>query len=85
MEVLGGVEVWLDAFLTPALNARHWSASRSGRFSPRERALCTHWVGGRVDPRVGLDAAMVNRKVTVPAGNRTSVVQPALSYPCPFL
>jgi hypothetical protein len=27
-----------------------------GRFVPRERATGTHWIGGRVGPRAGLDA-----------------------------
>jgi hypothetical protein len=33
-----------------------WLASRPGRFIKGERAPCTHWIGGRVEPRVGLDA-----------------------------
>jgi hypothetical protein len=32
-----------------------WSASRLGRFTPTERAPDTHWVGGWVGPRAGLD------------------------------
>jgi hypothetical protein len=32
-----------------------WSASRAGRFTPREGAPGTHWVGGWVDPRAGLE------------------------------
>jgi len=33
-----------------------WSASCLGRFTPRERAPDTHWIGGWVGHRAGLDA-----------------------------
>jgi hypothetical protein len=38
-----------------------WSDSRPVRFTPRERAACTHWIGGWVGPRVGLDAVEENK------------------------
>jgi len=31
--------------LTSALDGGEWSASRPGRFTPRERAADTHWIG----------------------------------------
>jgi len=31
--------------LTSALDGGEWSASCPGRFTPRERAHCTHWRG----------------------------------------
>jgi hypothetical protein len=37
-------------FLTWALGGGAWSASRPCRFAPG-----THWIGGWVGPRVGLD------------------------------
>jgi hypothetical protein len=37
--------------LTSALDGGEWSASRPGRFTPRERASGTHWIGGWVGPR----------------------------------
>jgi len=40
--------------LTSALDGGEWSASLPGRFTPRERAPCTHWIGGWVGPRTGL-------------------------------
>jgi len=46
----------MKAFLTSALDGGEWSASRPGRFTHRERVLDTHWIGGLVGPRVGLDA-----------------------------
>jgi hypothetical protein len=47
--------------LTSALDGDEWSASRLGRFTPKERAPGTHWVGGWVGPRAVLDA-VVKRK-----------------------
>jgi hypothetical protein len=65
-------------FLTLALDGGEWSASRPGRFTPRERAPCTHWVGGWVGPRAILDA-VVKRKFpsTLRESNpSTPIVQP---------
>jgi hypothetical protein len=38
-----------------ALARGEWSVSRPSRITPGERALSTHWIGGWVDPRAGLD------------------------------
>jgi hypothetical protein len=38
-----------------ALVGSEWSASRPGCFTPGERAPGTHWIGGWVDPRDGLN------------------------------
>jgi hypothetical protein len=51
--------------LTSALDGGEWSASRPGRFTPRERAPSTHWLGGWVGPRAILDAE-VKRKIPSP-------------------
>jgi hypothetical protein len=48
--------------LTSALDGGEWSATRPGRVIPRERNPGEQWIGGRVEPRVGLDA-LVKRKV----------------------
>jgi hypothetical protein len=48
--------------LTSALGGGDWSASHPGRFTLSERAPGTHWIGGWVGPRVGLDA-VVKRKL----------------------
>jgi hypothetical protein len=42
-------------FLTSALVGGEWSASRLDRFTPEEIARGTHWIGGMVNPRAGLD------------------------------
>jgi hypothetical protein len=68
MKEYGVVEVQFDAFLTSALDGGEWSASHPGRFTPRERAPGTHWIGGWMGPRAGLDA-VVNRKIPSPCRN----------------
>jgi hypothetical protein len=41
--------------LALALIGGEWPASCPGHFTPEERALSTHWIGGWVSPRTGLD------------------------------
>jgi hypothetical protein len=41
--------------LTSGLEGVEWSASPSARFTSGEKARSTHWLGGWVDPRAGLD------------------------------
>jgi hypothetical protein len=53
MKAYGGMDVQIHIFLTSALFGGEWSASRLGRFTPKERARGTHWIGGWVDPRAG--------------------------------
>jgi hypothetical protein len=62
---IGGVEVSSTHSLTSALDGGEWSASRRGRFTSRERAPGTHWIGGWVGPRAVLDA-VVKRKIPSP-------------------
>jgi hypothetical protein len=73
-----GVEVYLQAFLTSALDGGEWSASPPGHFNPRERAPGTHWIGGWVGPRAVLDT-VVKKKIPSPrreSNPRTPIVQP---------
>jgi hypothetical protein len=42
-----------------------WSASRTGRFTPRERVPGTPWTGGWVGPRAGLDAVEKGKNVKI--------------------
>jgi hypothetical protein len=53
-------------FLVSELDGGEWSASRSGRFTPGERAPRTYWTGGWVDPRVGLDAVEERKILLLP-------------------
>jgi hypothetical protein len=41
--------------LTSALAGSEWSASRPGHFIPQEIAPGTHWIGGWLGHRDGLD------------------------------
>jgi hypothetical protein len=41
--------------VTATLNGDVWSASRPVRFTHKVRAPGTHWTGGWVGPRAGLD------------------------------
>jgi hypothetical protein len=56
------------------------SASRPGRFTPRERARGTHWIGGWVGSGAVLDM-VVKRKILSPRREskpRTPIVQPVV-------
>jgi hypothetical protein len=50
-------------FLTSTLDVSEWSCSRPCRFTPRERGPSTHWIGGWVGPRAGLDALEKKKKI----------------------
>jgi hypothetical protein len=71
------MEVQHHSFLTSALDGGEWSATRPSRFTPRERAPGSHWIGGWVSPRAVLDA-VVKRKIPSPrreSNPRTPIVQ----------
>jgi hypothetical protein len=55
MKAYGGVNVEIHIFLTSVPAGGEWSASRPDRLPPGEKAPGTHWIGGWVDPRAGLD------------------------------
>jgi hypothetical protein len=55
MKAYVGLDVQTHVFLTSALVGGEWSVSRPGSFTPREKAPGTHWLGGWVEPRAGLD------------------------------
>jgi hypothetical protein len=64
--------------LTSALDGGEWSTSRPDRFTSRERAPDTHWIGGWVDPTAVLDE-VIRRKIPNPrreSNPRTPIVQP---------
>jgi hypothetical protein len=52
------------------------AASRPGRFTPGERAPVTHWIGGWLDPRDGLDDVEKSLDLTGTRNLTSSVVQP---------
>jgi hypothetical protein len=51
--------------LTLALDGGDSSASQPGRFTSAEKASGTHWIGGWVGPKAGLDA-VEQRKIYCP-------------------
>jgi hypothetical protein len=70
-----GERRYSSTILTSVLDGGEWSASHPSRFISSERAPGTHWIGGWVGPRDGLDV-VEKRKTSSPAGNRTPAVQP---------
>jgi hypothetical protein len=55
--------------LTSALDGGEWSASYPGSYTPGERTPGTHWTGGWVGPRAGLDTVS---KRKIPSSRRES-------------
>jgi hypothetical protein len=81
-DVLGEWKYSTTHSLIWALEGGEWSASRSGRFTLRERAPGTHWIGGWVGPSVIL-ATEVKRKMPSPcqeSNPRTPIVQPVAQH-----
>jgi hypothetical protein len=52
-------------FLASALVQGERSASRQGRYTPGETAPGTHWIGGWVGPRAGLDTVVKKKFLTL--------------------
>jgi hypothetical protein len=80
MKAYGVVDVWVQFFLTSAPAGGEWSASQPCHFIPGERTPGTHWRGGVVDPRTGLDN--VEKRKFLPyrdPNSDPSVVQPVAS------
>jgi hypothetical protein len=76
MKAHGGmnVRVYIHVFLTSALAGGELSGSRRGRFTPG-----THWVGGWVDPRAGLDKVGKRKFLILPALELRPLGRPARS------
>jgi hypothetical protein len=83
----------MQIFLTSPLLRGEWSASRPCRFTRWERAPGTHWMGGWVGPRVGLDDVEKREFLTIPGLELRDplVVQPVASrytdyaIPAPYI
>jgi hypothetical protein len=69
----------MHIFLTLALVGGEWSASRPGRFTPRESAPGTHLIEGWVDPRAGLDDVQKRKFLTLPGLELRPLRRPASS------
>jgi hypothetical protein len=72
-ENLQGIVGTAPPFLTSAPDGGERSPSRPCSFTPGERVPGTHWIGGWIGPRSGLDTVEKTKSFT--AGNRTSAVQ----------
>jgi hypothetical protein len=70
--VSGGIA---PPFLISALDGGQWSVSRPGRFTAGQIAPGTHWIGGWMGSRTGLDA--VEKKSLAHAESRTTVSRPS--------
>jgi hypothetical protein len=80
--VLGKWRYSYSSSLTSALDGGEWSASRPGRFIPKEKAPGTHRIAGWVGPRAILDT-VVKRKIPSPcreSNPRTPIVQPIVRH-----
>jgi hypothetical protein len=71
-----GEWMYIDPHFLDLGTSWEWSVSCPGRFTPRERAPGTHWIGGWVDPRTVLD--MEKRKFLALPGLE---LRPLLSRP----
>jgi hypothetical protein len=69
-----GVDVQIHIFLTSALVGGEWSISRPVSFTPG-----THWIGGWVDLREGLDDLEKRKFLTLPGLELRPLGRPARS------
>jgi hypothetical protein len=70
METYGGVVVQIQVILTSSLVEGEWSASHRG----------THWVGGWVGPRTGLDIVEMRKVLTLLGLKLRSLCRAPRSY-----
>jgi hypothetical protein len=77
MKAYKGVDVYIHIFFTSALAGA--SASRPCRFTPGERTPGTHWIGGWVGPRAGLDDVENRKFLTLPGLELRLLGRPARS------
>jgi hypothetical protein len=71
--------MYTSTFLDSALAGGEWSASCPGRFTLGKRAPGTHWIGGWVDPRTGLDELEKRKFLTLPGLELRPLSRPARS------
>jgi hypothetical protein len=79
MKAYGGVDIQTHVFLASVLVGDEWSASRPGLFILGEKASGTHWLGGWVCPRAGLDYVekildLTGTRTLIPRSSRTQPV-----------
>jgi hypothetical protein len=64
---------------TSELAGGEWSASHLSHFTPGEKVPGTHWIGGWVDPRAGLDNVVKREFLTLPGLELRCLGLPACS------
>jgi hypothetical protein len=77
MKAYGGVDVQSHIFLILAAVGSEWSATRPGRFIPGEKDTGTHWIGGWVGPRTGLDEVEKRKFLTLSGLELRPLCRPA--------
>jgi hypothetical protein len=81
MKMYGGVDILIHVFLILALVGGEWSASRPGRFTPRERGRSTQWIGGLVGHIASLGDVERRKILPLPGPNSDpSADQPVASH-----
>jgi hypothetical protein len=70
MKAYEGVDVYTHIFLTSAL-VRSGQLHAPAALHPGKRAPGTHWTGGWVGPRAGLDAVDKRQFLTLPGPGRS--------------
>jgi hypothetical protein len=73
-ENYGVEDVQIEVFLASALVGNNWSFLGVGSFNLGEVVLFTHWIGGSVGPRAGVQN-MEQRKILDPTGIRTPTLR----------
>jgi hypothetical protein len=61
------------------LDLGEWSASGPCLLNPKESASGTHWIGGWVDPRAGLEDVEMRKSLTLPGLGLRPLGRPACS------
>jgi hypothetical protein len=77
MKTYEGLDVYIHTFYTPTLVGGERSTSRPGRFTSVEKAPGTHWIGGWVGPRAGLDDIKKRKLLPLPGLELRSLRRPA--------
>jgi hypothetical protein len=80
MKAYGGVDVYIHIFLTSALAGGERSTSRPDRFITGKRVAGTHWIGGWLDPRAGLDDVEKRQFLILPGLKLRPLGRPARSW-----
>jgi hypothetical protein len=73
------VRLYVYFYITSELAGGKWLVSRPGRFITGERAPGTHWIGGWVDLRAGLNDVEKRKYLILPGLELRSFGRPARS------